>query len=79
MEAKYLTIKQAAVMLGVSPLTLRNWDKKGQLVAYRHPVNNYRVYKKEEIDNLLSRIEQDPRQPKKLKVNLIEEEESAEA
>ncbi|MEK7576769.1 MAG: helix-turn-helix domain-containing protein [Patescibacteria group bacterium] len=74
-EGKYLTIKQAAVMLGVSPLTLRNWDKKGQLIAYRHPVNNYRVYKRDELDRLLEKIEEDPRKSKKLKINLIEDPE----
>lgn len=73
MEGKYLTIKQAAVMLGVSPLTLRNWDKRGRLIAHRHPVNNYRVYKREDIERLLEKIEEDPTKPKKLKVNLVEE------
>jgi MerR family transcriptional regulator, copper efflux regulator len=72
MEAKYLTIKQAAILLGVSPLTLRNWDKRGRLIAHRHPVNNYRVYKREDIDKLLAKIEEDPRQPKKLKVTFEE-------
>ncbi|MEK7150724.1 MAG: helix-turn-helix domain-containing protein [Patescibacteria group bacterium] len=74
-EGKYLTIKQAAVMLGVSPLTLRNWDKKGQLVAYRHPVNNYRVYKRDELNRLLERIEEDPRKAKKLTINLVDDSE----
>lgn len=73
MEQKYLTIKQAAVLLGVSPLTLRNWDKRGHLIAHRHPMNNYRVYKREEIDNLLKKIDEDPHKPKKLKINFIEE------
>ncbi|MBI2052849.1 MAG: MerR family DNA-binding transcriptional regulator, partial [Candidatus Ryanbacteria bacterium] len=50
MEKQYFTIKEAAGLLGVTPLTLRNWDKKGKLVAYRHPVNNYRVYKLEDIE-----------------------------
>ena len=27
-ENKYITIKEAAKILGVTPLTLRNWDKK---------------------------------------------------
>jgi MerR family transcriptional regulator, copper efflux regulator len=73
MEHKFLTIKQAATLLGVSPLTLRNWDKKGKLVAHRHPLNNYRVYLSEEINKLVSRIEADPRQTKKLKINFIED------
>jgi DNA (cytosine-5)-methyltransferase 1 len=54
---KYLTIKEVAKILGVTPLTLRNWDKKGKLRALRNPINNYRVYKTEEIDLFLRKIE----------------------
>ena len=57
MEQKYLSIKQAARMIGVTPLTLRNWDKRGILGAYRNPVNNYRVYKLNQIEFFLRRIE----------------------
>jgi len=73
MEQKYLTIKQVATMLSVSTLTLRNWDKRGRLVAHRHPMNNYRVYRREDIEKVVKQIEDDPRRPKKLKINLIEE------
>jgi len=55
-EEKYITIKQASKMLGVTPLTLRNWDNKGKLVAHRHPLNNYRVYKHSDISRLLTEI-----------------------
>lgn len=51
-----ITIKEAALMLGVTTLTLRNWDKRGKLVALRHPLNNYRVYKRSEIESLLDEI-----------------------
>jgi len=54
---KYLTIKEVAKILGVTPLTLRNWDRKGKLKAYRNPINNYRVYKPEEIELFLRKIE----------------------
>ena len=57
MTKKYLTIKEVAKLLGVTPLTLRNWDKVGKLKAYRNPINNYRVYKPEEIELFLRRIE----------------------
>jgi len=33
----YFSIKEAAEILGVSPLTLRNWDKAGKFKAQRHP------------------------------------------
>jgi len=54
---KYLTIKEVAKILGVTPLTLRNWDKKGKLKAYRNPINNYRIYKPEEVELFLRKIE----------------------
>ena len=57
MEHKYLTIKQAASRIGVTPLTLRNWDKKGILTSYRNPVNNYRVYRQDQIEMFFRRIE----------------------
>jgi excisionase family DNA binding protein len=50
---KLISIKEASQMLGVTPLTLRNWDRNGKLKAMRHPMNNYRVYKAEEIEDLL--------------------------
>ncbi len=57
MESKFLTIKQAAAMLGVTPLTLRNWDKRGVLAAYRHPVNNYRLYRYADVEELLLKLQ----------------------
>lgn len=56
-ESQYITIKQASKILGVSPLTLRNWDKNGKLKAHRHPMNNYRVYKLEDLEKLMAEIE----------------------
>lgn len=54
---RYLTIKEVAKILEVTPLTLRNWDKAGKLKAYRHPINNYRLYKPEDIELFLRKIE----------------------
>ena len=51
-----ITITEAALLLGVTPLTLRNWDKGGKLIALRHPLNNYRVYKRDDIDRLIMQI-----------------------
>lgn len=52
----YLTVSQAAVFLGVSASTLRNWDKAGKLKARRHPMNGYRLYEKRELERLLREI-----------------------
>jgi len=66
----FLRIKEAADFLGVSELTLRNWDKKGKLVAHRHPINDYRLYRIADLENFL--IKMDKNKPQKLKVRLVE-------
>ena len=53
----YITIKQAAKIINVSPITLRNWDRDGKLKAHRHPMNNYRVYKIEDLEKVIQEIE----------------------
>ena len=57
MSGKFLTIKEAATLLGVSPLTLRNWDRSGKLPTARHPMSNYRIYKAEDLEKLMRDIE----------------------
>lgn len=57
MSGKFMTIKEAAKMLGVTPLTLRNWDKNGKLPTTRHPMSNYRIYKSEDLERLVKEIE----------------------
>jgi DNA-binding transcriptional MerR regulator len=58
MEKKYITIKEAAKILGVTPLTLRNWDNSGKFPAGRHPMSNYRVYIMEDLEKVLKEIEE---------------------
>lgn len=70
MPKKYLTVNKVATILGVTPLTVRNWDRKGHLVAYRNPVNNYRLYKAEDVELLLAKIEN--RQPLARKIKIQE-------
>lgn len=54
---KYMTICEAAEMLSITKQTLRNWDKQGKLKPHRHPMNNYRLYKKSDLVKLLRKIE----------------------
>ncbi|MBI2669581.1 MAG: MerR family DNA-binding transcriptional regulator [Candidatus Yanofskybacteria bacterium] len=80
---KYLTVNEVAKIFGVTPLTVRNWDKKGALVAHRNPVNNYRVYKIEDVEFLMKGIETNradlrstvkkipPNEPRKLKIEVL--------
>jgi len=57
MKEMYFSIKEAAEILGVSPLTLRNWDRSGKFRAQRHPMNNYRVYKLAALEKIIEDIE----------------------
>lgn len=57
MKEVYFSIKEAAEILGVTPLTLRNWDKTNKFKANRHPMNNYRVYKLSAIEKVIEDIE----------------------
>jgi MerR family transcriptional regulator, copper efflux regulator len=58
MEKKYITIKEASIMIGVTPLTLRNWDNNGKFPAGRHPMSNYRVYDLADVQELIHSIEE---------------------
>tara|TARA_Y100001968_G_C19414916_1_gene748480 strand:- start:1729 stop:1941 length:213 start_codon:yes stop_codon:yes gene_type:complete len=62
----YLKITEAAEYLGVSANTLRNWEKVGKITAQRHPVNSYRLFKKEDLDAILLSVTQtrNPRNPR---------------
>jgi predicted site-specific integrase-resolvase len=51
----YVRVGEAASIFGVTPKTLRNWDRSGKLQARRHPVNGYRIYLREELEALLNR------------------------
>jgi excisionase family DNA binding protein len=70
MPKKFLTVKEVAKLMGVTPLTIRNWDQKGRLSAYRNPVNNYRLYKIEDVEVLLRQIEQSRQKTRKLKIDV---------
>jgi len=53
----YLRISEAADYLGVSPNTLRNWERAGKIAAHRHPVNRYRLFRRQDLDSLLRQVE----------------------
>lgn len=54
--SEYLTVSEAANFLGISPSTLRNWDKDGKLKPYRHPVNGYRLYREKDLTEILRNL-----------------------
>ena len=53
----FLRISEAAEYLGVSPNTLRNWEKTGKILAQRHPVNRYRLFRQQDLDSLLGQVD----------------------
>ena len=57
MSEIHFSIKEAAEILGVTPLTLRNWDSSGKFPAHRHPMNNYRVYKLSSLQKIIEDID----------------------
>lgn len=52
----YLTIREAAAFLGVSPNTLRNWGRDGKVPMHRNPINGYRLFKRSDLEQLLKEI-----------------------
>ena len=52
----YMKIQDAAVFLGVTPNTLRNWEREKKITVYRNPQNSCRLYKKEDLVLLLQNI-----------------------
>ncbi len=55
---EYIRINEAARYLGVCRNTLRNWGRTGKIPEYRHPVNNYRLFKVSDLEKLLKETEQ---------------------
>lgn len=60
---EFLLVSEAATALGVSANTVRAWAANGRLSEYRHPVNNYRMFKKSDVTKLVKAI----RNPKPLR------------
>ena len=52
----FVRVKEAAEILDVAPNTIRAWGAAGKITEYRHPANNYRLYKRQELESLLARL-----------------------
>ncbi len=59
----YLTVKEAAAYIGVSPNTLRNWDRDRKISARRNPMNGYRLFHKADLDEVLAEIQRTSAHP----------------
>jgi len=51
-----VTVMEAAKILEVSGPTIRQWARRGNIKEYRHPINNTRRYKLEDIQKLADLI-----------------------
>ena len=58
-EAGLLTIRQAAELLGVHPLTLRNWTEKGAVPCLRTP-GGHRRFRPQDLRRMLAAPQEDP-------------------
>lgn len=53
---EYMSLAETAELIGKSKETLRRWDNEGILNAVREPVSNYRVYRKNDVQELLGNL-----------------------
>ena len=49
----YVKVHAAAEILGVAPNTVRKWGAMGKIPEHRHPLNGYRLYKREDLERVL--------------------------
>lgn len=54
---EFLTVSEAAKLIGVNKETLRRWDKSGKFPSLRNPMNNYRVYRTEQVQQFIKDIQ----------------------
>lgn len=54
----FLSARQAADYLGISVPTLYNWTANGYVNVKRHPINNYRLYHKKDLESILERLKE---------------------
>jgi DNA (cytosine-5)-methyltransferase 1 len=56
----YLSLSETAEYLGKSKETLRRWDNSGKLTAFREPISQYRIYKKDQLKMFKEFVEPEP-------------------
>lgn len=65
-RGEFVLVREAAEMLGVCPNTIRSWGDSGKIVEYRHPINDYRMFKRKDINRLIHQMRK-PARPKRPK------------
>lgn len=56
----YVLIAEAADILGVAQNTLRKWADDGKVKTRRHPMNGYRLFRRNDLEALLKRVGDSP-------------------
>ena len=59
-HSEFMHVSEAAERLGVVVQTVRNWIAAGKLRAKRHPMNQYRLILKRDIEALAQAIQAPP-------------------
>ena len=54
----FVLVKEAAEMLGVCANTIRAWGASGKITEYRHPVNDYRMFKRKELEQIIRKMQE---------------------
>jgi len=57
---KYYTIHAFAKIIGMTPQTLRNWEKSGKLIPHHKMQNGYRYYSEDQLNQILGKKVQVP-------------------
>ncbi|MCR9293903.1 MAG: helix-turn-helix domain-containing protein [bacterium] len=52
----YVTVTEAARILGCSPNTARKWGERGDIPMRRNPANGYRLFRRDDLDSFLNDI-----------------------
>ena len=52
----FLSVKEAAEFVGVTCNTIRTYGDNGFIKVYRHPVNGYRLFKSEHLQEFMDSI-----------------------
>jgi len=52
----FYNISEVADILNVNKETLRRWDKSGKFPSSRNPINNYRVYTTDQVNNFVKEL-----------------------
>jgi DNA (cytosine-5)-methyltransferase 1 len=56
-RSTFVTVNQAAEILGVAPNTIRAWGAARKIPEYRHPLNGYRLYKRADLADVIQQLE----------------------